>query len=420
MLRNRQTIKPKYIIMGRILYLLDKYPSYTEAFIDNELRSFSNKYNHICVFAIRKELRKGETSTFSCFYPEWWNPMIHLNVLICFFGFTTLLKRYQGTSDVHSNLPGSLFRKYKLFFLFFNIKKVIKKRHIDHIHAHFANYPTDLAMFTSDRLALSFSFSAHAQDIYTQPSTSLATKIEKAKFVITCTKYNKKYLSSICRPDGQQEKIHCIYHGVDWGKWQNKTPKQVIDPKKIKLLSIARLVEKKGIDDLINAVSLLKISGYDISCTIIGEGPMRRKHIQDIKQSGLESAVIIKDFMPHAEIKKQFKKHDIFVLPSVIASNGDRDGLPNVLLESLAMGMPTVSTTISAIPELIQDRETGIIVPTESPQKIAKAIQLLVNSPELVRTLRVNGLEKVKKDFDFQSCNQKLMECFQDELNIYR
>lgn len=402
--------------MKRILYLLDKYPSFTETFIDTELKWMSSKYPFISVFALRKENKKNKhDNTIQFYYPEWLNINTHFKTIL--YISKSLFERELRLLFQYRTFK-LIFNKYKLIFIYKNLEEHIIRDQIYHVHAHFASYPTDLALYISKQLDVTYSFSAHAQDIYTQSPSTLYQKIESAKFIITCTKYNKNYLDSLYKGPNQSCKVQSMYHGINWKQWICKSPRKRINAKQLKILTIARLVEKKGLNDLVTAIELLHIKGIQATCTIIGEGPLKKTIQKSIKDKGLQHFVSIKNFLAPSLIKKEYLSHDIFVLPAKVATNGDRDGIPNVLLEALAMRIPTISTDISGIPELISHKQTGLIIPQNSPHEIVQQVVELISSPKLVEKIRAKGLLHVIDKFDLEDCCEELLTCFKNELKL--
>ena len=219
-----------------------------------------------------------------------------------------------------------------------------------HLHAHFAHSPTSVALYASELSGLPFSFTAHAKDIYTSDPEQLREKIALARFVVTCTEYNRRHLlrlaGSLTTP------IHSIYHGIDTGFFANGDAIRAVVSPPYHVLSVARLIEKKGIPTVLRAVKHLKDRGVRMVYTLIGDGQDREKILGLIRQLELEPVCRWLGVLPHDRVIEHYRRADLFVLGCEVAADGDRDGIPNVLFESMAMGVPVVATGISAIPEL--------------------------------------------------------------------
>ncbi len=266
-----------------------------------------------------------------------------------------------------------------------------------HLHAHFAHSPASVALFGSMLADIPFSFTGHAKDIYTQNRGQLREKIELAKMVITCTGYNKEYLQEVA-PDTAPP-VHRVYHGIDLSLFHNRVERRTPTPP-YRILTVARLTAKKGIDLILTALSLLKEQGMDFSYTLIGDGDEREAVLAKIFALGLEEHCYWLGVLPHDRVIREFARADLFVLGCRVTENGDRDGIPNVMVESLAMGLPAVSTTVSALPEIVQPGKTGLLVEPDNPELFARAVEKMLFDNNLRRSCIRQGLELVGRQFD--------------------
>jgi glycosyltransferase involved in cell wall biosynthesis len=298
-----------------------------------------------------------------------------------------------------------------LFQAGYLVNKFLPTSGVRHFHAHFAHSPTSVAMFSSFLSGIPFSFTAHAKDIYTSDSRQLREKIGLARFVVTCTEYNRKHLKQVSRGDrlAVATPIHCIYHGIDMEFFSSKAVqgKKILKPTPpFQIMTVARMTSKKGLPTVYKALHLLKKKGINFQHTLIGDGDERQKILSLIKTLGLEDVSQWLGTRPHGTVLEQFRKADLFVLGSEVAENGDRDGIPNVFVESMAMGVPVVGTNISAIPELIRHEKTGFLVPPGSPEALANAMLRLLQDENLRNRIIVAAKEKVTTCFD----NRKLIQ----------
>ena len=284
---------------------------------------------------------------------------------------------------------------------------------ITHLHAHFAHSPTSVAMFTSHLTGLPFSFTAHAKDIYTSNPLQLREKIQQARFVVTCTEYNRKHLSKLS--DGQYTPIHRIYHGIDIHLFSGKNENSPKPTEPYRILTIARFTAKKGLPTVLKALKQLNDQKISLDFTLIGDGDDREKILALIKELGLTSITRWLGTQPHHVVLEHYRKADLFVLGCEVASNGDRDGIPNVLLESMAMGVPVVVTDISAIPELVQDGDTGLLVPPGSPRQLAEAMLRLLTDMNLRTRIAAAARQRVASLFDNRQLIRDLAEVYRKE-----
>ncbi len=265
---------------------------------------------------------------------------------------------------------------------------------ITHLHVHFANIPTATAEIAQIFSGVSYSITAHAKDIYLTERVVLDRRMAKAKFVLTCTDYNRRYLEEVstsCTP------IHLAYHGLDVTRFSPAPRPQTSGVPLI--LSVGRFCEKKGFPYLLKACYLLKQQGLSFKSAIIGYGPLENAIRQQIDQLELNEYVTLVGQLAQDELIKYYQRADAFVLPCLVTDDGDRDGIPNVLLEAMAMELPVVSTDISGISELVIPNHNGLLVPEKNEQTLSQALKTLICQPELRKTLGRTGRLTVLEKF---------------------
>ena len=293
------------------------------------------------------------------------------------------------------------------------VHRLLPESRVTHLHAHFAHSPTSVAMFTSRLTGIPFSFTAHAKDIYTSDPRQIREKIGLSRFVVTCTEYNKKHLREIS--DGYPTPIHRNYHGIDIRLFSanNESTRLPVPP--FKILTVARLTAKKGLPTIYRALRFLCDQGVFLHHTHIGEGEDREKITSLINELDLGSVTELLGTQPHHVVLEHYKKADLFVLGCEVASNGDRDGIPNVLMESMAMGLPVIATHISGIPELVENERTGLLVPPGQPVKLAESILRMLTDGELRNRVIAVGKQRVVQEFDNRQLIQELAEVYRSE-----
>lgn len=283
---------------------------------------------------------------------------------------------------------------------------------VAHLHAHFAHTPTLIAMFTHELTGIPYTFTAHARDIYVEtPPDLLRDEAQLARAVITCTEYNRQYLSTQIGP-ASRGKLHCIYHGLDPSQFEFRWPR-IFDPWPQLILSVARLVEKKGLSDLIEAAGMLRRRGRCFQLEIIGDGPMRPALEAQIAQLGLSEQVRLVGPQIDEMVRRAYRRASVFALPCVITADGDRDGIPNVLFEAMSSGIPVVSTPVSGIPELIEPERDGLLVPPNSPTRLGDALDRLLTQPELRERLGRAARAKIEARFSIDQSSTQLLALFQ-------
>ncbi len=276
---------------------------------------------------------------------------------------------------------------------------------VDHLHAHFAHNPASLARYASVVTGIPYSFTAHAKDLYLARPNSLVNKAELASFITTCTAANQRYLHEIL-PRELHHKVHVVYHGVDTQRFIPQGARH--SPDVPRLLSVGRLVPKKGYGYLIEAARLLRERKIVFRLDIYGGGELRDDLHRQITAAGLDEIVGLHGACTQDELVDHYRTSDIFVLSPVVTENGDRDGIPNVLLEAMASGLPALSTDISGIPELITHGRNGLLVPPRDPDALAHALAELLLSPSCRERLGAEAHDSVVRRFDARANIQSL------------
>ncbi|MGF1649486.1 MAG: glycosyltransferase [Hyphomicrobiaceae bacterium] len=276
------------------------------------------------------------------------------------------------------------------------------------LYAHFIHTPAAVTRYVHIMTGLTWSCSAHAKDIWTSPDWQLKTHLGSAAWVTTCTQVGADHL---CRLAPSPDRVHLTYHGLDLTRFAAPAPRDETDlaardgrsgSDPILILSGGRAVEKKGYDILLDALARLP---DDLSWRFIHLGGGTLKDALKAKSSalGLTSRITWLGAQAQDEVLKAYRRADVFVLPCRIGSDGDRDGLPNVLVEAQSQRLACISTRVSAIPELIRDGETGVLVPPEDPDALAGALVRLARDPILRRTLGEAGERRVRAEFESSS-----------------
>lgn len=281
-----------------------------------------------------------------------------------------------------------------------------------HLHAHFVDRAAIVALVAARLLDLSFSATAHANDIYADP-VLLPEKLTQARFVATCTEYNATHLASVAGEPAQRT-IVCIHHGLDLDRY--KPASGADHGARPVILAVGQLKEKKGFRHLIDACGVLRDRGYDVECHIVGEGPLRAALEAQIDALSLQDTVMLCGALDHADVVERYAAATIFSLPCITGADGDRDGIPNVILEAMAMELPVVSTRHSGIPEAVVDGATGVLVVPGDADGLAAALAGLLDDPETGRAMGRRGRRTVAAKFDVAANTKQLMRLFEDVL----
>ncbi len=399
--------------------ILKGYPRISETFISNEILLLERLGFKIHIFSMRQPRERfSHDSIKEINAPVDYLPETLLKPLFQFLYHNIFLavknpRQYAQALGIALVRYGRTRKSATLKHLFqagYLVHKFLPRSGVRHFHAHFAHSPTSVAMFASFLSGIPFSFTAHAKDIYTSDIRQLREKIALAQFVVTCTEYNRKYLKNAAHGnrDAVITPVYRIYHGIDMGLFsfeEDQSPQKTKPIPPYQILTVARLTPKKGIPTIYKALQILKSCGVAFCHTLIGDGDDRQKVLSLIEKLGLQNESNWLGTQPHHIVLEHYRKSHLFVLGCEIAENGDRDGIPNVFIESMAMGVPVVSTNISAIPELIENEVSGLLVPPGNAEALADAMARLLNDGALRSRIAANARRKVKKYFD----NRKLI-----------
>ncbi len=300
------------------------------------------------------------------------------------------------------------------FLCAFRLARRFEEERIELIHAPWANGPATAAWVASKLTGIPFGFTGRATDIY-PPDGALSEKMRDSAFVRTNTRGNVKHLTGFA--DGRPDKIHLVYNCLTLER-HSDAPAPMIPPYKI--LALGRFAPKKGYDVLLRSVHMLWKSGMDLRLTLGGAGHQFCHLRSLVRQFGLETMVSFPGFVPHHQVSGLFTAADIFVMPSLIPKTGDRDGIPNVIMEALLHRVPVVATDVSAIGEVIVHGETGVLAPPGDAEGLAQAIRDVVTDREGALRMAAAGRDRVLKQFDPDQNTRLLLELYADAVRQYR
>jgi glycosyltransferase involved in cell wall biosynthesis len=277
------------------------------------------------------------------------------------------------------------------------------------LHAHFAHGATTVAWLAATITGLPFSFTGHAKDIYTDelnPAGLLRRKMDAASFVVTCTEANRRHLDAL----GSRTPVHVVYHGLntDFERLVADGVRRV-EPERVRLLAVGRLVRKKGLDTFVDACALLRGRGVDFEAVIAGESGDHEAAVRArVDDAHLGDRVSFLGPLTQGGLFEQYSRASVFALPCRVLEDGDRDGIPNVLMEAMACGLPVVTTGVSGITELVRDGENGLIVEPDRPAELSDALHRLVKDPDLAQHLADEGRRTIAEHFDASATAERM------------
>jgi len=282
-----------------------------------------------------------------------------------------------------------------------------------HLHAHFLHTPASVTRYAAILRGLAFSCSAHAKDIWTTPEWEKREKLDASAWVTTCTAVNARHLRQLAR---DATRVDLNYHGIDTQRFPlpraaPRTHDGTDLSHPVAILTVGRAVEKKGFDDLLRALALLPPERH-WRLTHIGGGPLLRTLQETARDLGIGERIDWLGPQAQSAVLDAYRTADIFALPCKVGADGDRDGLPNVLLEAQSQKLACVSTRLSGIPELIEDGATGLLVAAGATDELAEALLTLIADPALRRRLGEAGYKRTTREFSLDAGVDRLAARF--------
>jgi glycosyltransferase involved in cell wall biosynthesis len=403
------------------LVVLKGYPRLSETFIAQELLGLEKAGFDLTLISMRRPTDKkrhpvhDEIKARVVYLPEYLHeePLRVLKGLISAFrkpGFGALLGRF--FKDLPRDISRNRFRRL-------GQAMVLAREWPDNgewLHAHFIHTPASVTEYTSILTGVPWTCSAHAKDIWTSPDWELTEKLTSARWAVTCTRNGYEHMRTLT---ARKDAVHLSYHGLDLarfghfsGERSGRDGSDASAP--VSLLSVGRAVEKKGYDTLLQALALLPRE-LNWRFEHIGGGGELSKLKVLAAELGLSGQITWKGALAQEEVLEHYRRADIFALACRIAANGDRDGLPNVLVEASSQRLPCISTSVSGVPELLVDGENGLLVLPDDPAALADALETAIRNPALRQRLGDAAEMRVRGHFDYNASITQLSQLFEDE-----
>lgn len=390
----------------KVGYVLKRYPRYSETFVVNEIVALESLGSELEIFSLRHpDDRHFQDSISRVRAPvnyvtavgkrasELWNSMQQSAALL---------------PGLWNQLGDAVGVDHRFVLQALEIAKACRERGIKHLHAHFATEASVVASLAARWAGIPHSFTAHAKDIFHEAVDPgvLAKKLLRAERVVTVSDFNRDFLRALC-PQAS-DRITRIYNGLDLGLF----PFDANQDRPQRVVGVGRLVPKKGFDVLIDACAGLAKRGVGFECRIVGTGELENELAGRIESYGLSERVRLLGPLPQSQVREEIKAAALLAAPCVQAADGNRDGLPTVLLEAMALGTACVATPVTGIPEAIRDESTGLLVGERGTEALGGAIERLLTDPELRGHLAKNARALVEREFDIQS-NARTLQILQ-------
>ena len=390
--------------LRNVLFVLGDFPTRTQTFIHRELCEMHRRGHRINVLAISEVKRDDLNRSLRSIQDK----ALFVRRLL---GMGVFRRNRGGPSWATRRL---LFRRamslphrtlyHRLRFLIalgiaVRVASKVRKAGYTYIHAHFASFQTEIAMCLSWITGIPYGITSHAYDLW-RDRNILEEKIAGAKMVLTCTEFNLKHLRMLAAE--HSEKVFLVRHGIDAEKWCFGFHRDMSSGTH-EWLAVGRLIPKKGFSHLVDAVGLLRDRGIAPRLTIVGEGPEHGRLASQILSLDLATNISMVGELKNDEVRSKMSRCFGLAVPSVEAPNGDRDGIPNVIIEAMSCGKPVIGTKVSGIPEIVRDHSNGLLVPSGNSDALAEAIAHLDSDPAFANRLGVEGRRTVEREYDIVS-----------------
>lgn len=410
----------------RVGYVLKRFPRFSETFILNELLELQRQGLSVEVFSLMHPPQEPRHAMLE-----------QLRVPVTYLPRGSVLGKWKLSSGLTKSADASITETLSADSLPYpqllpgkdvntvahlalqatTLALLAQARGINHFHAHFGSNSTTVALLAGRLARIPFSYTAHARDIYhtyidaNTDDEVRRHKIAEAEFVATVSEYNRRYLNQLAFA-GTGEHVRLLYNGIDLSRFapgkNNQAPNHFV--------AVGRLVEKKGFPFLIEACRLLRERHHDFHCTLVGDGPDEDSLAGMVSEYQLQEVVKLAGTQPQEQLVQILRSATAVVLPCIISKSGDRDGLPTVLLEAMAMGLATVSTNVAGVPEIIDDGKTGFLVPPEDPLALADVLEQLLTNPQMTIDMGREARIKAEQQFDLHRNVGQLAEWFAESV----
>ncbi|MBH8551464.1 glycosyltransferase [Nostocaceae cyanobacterium CENA357] len=420
--------------MACVAYILKRYPRYSETFVVNEILAHEAAGLKIEIFALRpssdthfqniiSQVRASVTYIRKPIQGRMSESLNSLAPTAASYFWAELQEASKVIPDFWSKLAIAQGEKASTVYQAAWLAREAQLKNITHLHAHFGTIATSVARLASHFTGIPYTFTAHAKDIFHESVEfeDMQRKLQDAATVVTVSDYNLKHLQKTYSVAAK--KVQRIYNGLDLRQLQYSSPAE----RPPLIISVGRLIEKKGLSILIDACAILKQKNYEFQCQIVGTGSLESALRQQIQDLELQSTVEIVGPRPQNEVFQLMQQAAVFAAPYIIGKDGNRDGLPTVLLEAMALGTPCVSIDVTGIPELIRNGETGLIVPQHDAKQLAmpslsetlqrtagfaNALEQVLTDPVLRVKLSAQARQLIESEFDIHRNAAMLRELF--------
>jgi len=393
----------------RLAYLSSVFPATSETFVANEVLALRRRGVEVVPFALRRH-RAGELLTSDPGHAELLRITHYSPYLWCaevpralWWALRTRPGRlFRCMGLILRGLwhyPEEFIKTWMLFPKAVRFAREMEEARVEHLHAHWASYPTTAALFISLLTDIPYSFTCHAHDVYLFEAL-FPEKLKHCAFASPAHEHVRQELLRKCA-GGDQAKALVLRVGVDVDQFE-RVPYHRKHDAPWQMLAVGRLAPMKGHIYLIRALAQLVASGARVQCKMVGEGPLRGELEAEIRSHGLEETVLLLGARPNEEVRRSLSEADVFVLPSIVAPDGQTEGIPFALMEAMACGLPVVASEVGGIRELVRHEENGLMVSPGDVDLLASNLRRLYEDDDLSIKLGAAARETVVRSYNAQ------------------
>lgn len=393
---------------GRVAYVLKRYPRFSETFIVNEVLAHEAAGLDLEIVALKdprepvvqESVERVRAPVHYLEIPEGTLPPDTRQRLL-----DAVAREFPDVAGAAALLEQGTVRD---FHHGVSLARLVRERGITHLHAHFASSATSVARIAARLTGVPYTFTAHAKDIFHESvdPADLRRKLHDAAGAVTVSDFNHAYLRRQFGP--LAARVQRIYNGLDLSDFSCRSPRS----REPRILFVGRFVAKKGVEVLLEACALLARRGVAFHCDLIGAGPLESALRAQAQTLHLDTHVTFHGLRPQTQVRAALQRAAVFAAPCVVSADGDRDGLPTVLLESMALGTPCVAADVTGVPEILVDEITGLLVPQGDPTALAGALARVLAGALLRVRLAEGARRLVVRSFDIHHNSAALRALF--------
>jgi glycosyltransferase involved in cell wall biosynthesis len=397
----------------KIGYVVSRFPQLSESFVLREIDQLEREGVEVVLCPLlRQDEPVRHPAAARWVERAWYSPFVSRELLRDAGRYLlqqprAVARAYGASFSRVATTPNFLIGTAGISLKALHLARRLEQAGVGHVHAHFATHPATAAWLIHRVAGIGYSFTAHAHDIYVH-TAMLREKLAEARFVATISTYNRDLLARY----GDVSKVHVVHSGVDLALYPFRLPHR---GRPFRIMSVASLQPYKGLDNLVRACALLGRGRMPpFTCDIVGSGELEGELRRLVDSLGLEGVVRLLGPRAEEDVRGLLFSADLFVLPSVVTRSGKKEGLPVVLIEALATGVPAVATAISGVPEIVRHGETGLLVPPGNVEALAASIQEVAEDPAGAAARAQRGRALVESEFRLDVNVRKLVKLFRD------